>query len=83
MTLCNCFISTKMVEFSKCIAEFVRIIIEIKVKSDLNQICFLFIKAKSLIIRLHNCCLHSPIKYINNVIDDTVKKNCILFLLIF
>ena len=81
MTRCNCCDILHEVN-GKCIADFVRIIqIKLTVKSDFNPNGPLYIRAKSLIIiiRLHNCCLPILIKYINNVIDNTVKTKSFFY----
>lgn len=77
MTLC-CRCTSNQVDNER-IAKFVRYIqIKLTVNTVLNQIYSLFIKAKSL-IRPQTRCLHISIKYMNNVIDDTVKKNNLCF----
>lgn len=75
MTICSCYVST---EISNGIAQFVRFFqFKLTLVSDLKQKISLFI---SIHVRLKNYCLHSSsIKFINNVIGDTVKKKMLFF----
>lgn len=74
MTLCMCYnapsdISTHIVEFIKIIER------KLSIASDLNQKISIFI--------IYQFRLHNAIKYIKNVIDNTVQKPFVCIFYIF
>lgn len=74
MTLCMCYnvpsdISTHIVEFIKFIEK------KMSIASDLNQKFSIFI--------IYQFRLHNAIKYIKNVIDNTVQKPFVCIFCIF